>query len=251
MRTSGIRTVSLMKQFEGTVYSNKYLSRMSEEEESGFYKTLIEVSSDSFGADQTGFWKGKREEFDYLKTLTYFVFVHDLEDSRKVVGWTGIRIFKLSNQTACYLDSSGVVSKYQGNSVIPRANAFITREAFYKRPYYDFLMFSRTENPVIYKILISNLGEKNVYPRMDEVVHSKKHETSINAVIQYLKQEDMLDMNAHIIKNAYGYLDKLYGERPKCSNKKINEFFHSKLGPNDAFLLMGVLNLKNIIKAII
>ncbi len=51
-----------------------------------------------------------------------------------------------------------------------------------------------------------------------------------------------------IIKNAYGNLDELYGDLPVCSDQNINNFFQSKLGVNDAFLIIGIFKLYNLFR---
>lgn len=239
--------VAVTNEFSAHIYVENQLKAISEEDEDTIYQTLIDVSSVSFGANQTKFWKSKKEEFNYLRRLTYFILVEHIP-SKEIVAWTGIKIFKRKQLTACYLDSSGILPAHFGKGIVPKANAIITKRAFLKRPFYDFLMFTRTENPVIYSSLVKYLGEKNVYPRLDFQSFPNKYQHMVDEILDYLKQKHLVEDNSLFIKNAYGYLDELYGELPTCSNESINEFFQSQLSSNDAFLIMGVLNYKTFLK---
>ena len=241
------KTKVLSKKFELKIFKSKVNKRFTSEEEDIIYGILINISSQSFQADQSGFWHSKRHEFDYLKNLTTFILIKDMATD-EIIGWTGLRVFKQKKYTVCYLDSSGVIPKYFGAGLITKANGYMIRKAFLSSLFKDFLLFTRTENPVIYRLLYRNLGQDNVFPNIQGKPYPEKYRKGVETIIRYLKQEELLELNSLIIKNAYGYLDELYGDMPTCSDQKINAFFHSQLGANDAFLIFGIFNLKTFFK---
>lgn len=240
-------TKCLSESIRFKIFTSSIIKKLSEDEENIIYNILIKISSSSFDANQTSFWRSKRYDFGYLKNISTFILIQDI-DSNAIIGWTGIRVFNEPKYSMCYLDSSGVIPKFFGTGLVAKANAYMIRKVFIRSFFKTLLLLCRTESPIIYRLLVKNLGFENVYPKITGETFNKKYKSGVKKIVGYLKQGHMIDYDSLIIKNAYGNLDELYGDLPVCSDQNINNFFQSKLGVNDAFLIIGIFKLYNLFR---
>jgi hypothetical protein len=201
------------------------------------YRALIPVTTSSFGADMTPYWTQRSKE-GYLERLAEFVVVSD--PAGTMAGWTGFHILPYDEFTMVYLDSTGMVPTLQSGGVMRRLMRHrIVDSALASchtdRPVY---LTARSESPIFYRLMRKLLDSAELYPHPslaapEDVVEAARHLAS------WLGQKDILDAPSLTVRNAYQALDELYGELPTTGDPDLDRLFRGRLGPLDAFLLVG------------
>lgn len=201
------------------------------------YQGLIPVTSSSFGADMTLYWSQRSKE-GYLERLAEFVLISD--SSGLLVGWTGFHVLPYDEHTLIYLDSTGLVPARQSSGTM--------RELMRRRIVQTLLadeqancpvyLTARSESPIFYRLMRKLLESGELYPRPGVVAPDDMVRAARN-LARWLGQSDLLDAPNLTIRGAYQALDQLYGELPTTGDLGLDEMFRSKLGPLDAFLLVG------------
>lgn len=204
------------------------------------YRALVPVTTDSFAADMTPYWRQRSQE-GYLERLHEFVLVED--DTGAMVGWTGFHLLPHDEHTIIYIDSTGMVRGHQSRGVMRR----LMRERIHGcdavrsgdgRPVY---LTARSESPVFYRLmggLISDPGNLFPHPTAEppaEVIACAED------LAEWLGQRDLLAPSGLALEGAYGTLDELYDELPSTGDPVLDRLFRDRLGPLDAYLLVAPL----------
>jgi len=200
------------------------------------YDLLVPVTSSSFGADMTPYWAQRSKE-GYLDRLAEFVVVCDV--GGMMVGWTGYHLLSYDGFAIRYLDSTGIVPRFQSGGTMRELMQrwIMPPENGKAAPASPAYLTARSESPIFYK-LMRKLLPGHLYPNPSsptppQVVAVARH------LARWLGQADLLDEAALTIRGAYDALDQLYGELPTCGDRELDQMFGSQLGPLDAFLLVG------------
>lgn len=201
------------------------------------YRALVPISTSSFGADMTDYWRD-RSANGYFERLSEFVVVADELD--QIVGWTGYSVLDPGSFVCIYIDSSGVVPTAQSRGVMRDVlqrrlcAGAIDRLHASRRLYVS----ARSESPIVYKLMCGIVGPSNLFPNPDlrtppDVLECGK------VLAAWLGQAALIEEGSLIVRNAYANLDKLYGNLPVTGDPALDTMFHNSLGPLDAYLLTG------------
>jgi hypothetical protein len=202
------------------------------------YQALIPVTTSSFGADMTSYWAQRSKE-GYLERLAEFVLISDAEGA--VVGWTGYHVLPYDTFTLVYLDSTGMVPGRQSGGVMRQLMHRRVSESGLPECAADLPVYltARSESPIFYRLMRKLLPSPvELYPHPDqdapqEIVEAARH------LAKWLGQEDILDAPSLTVRGAYQALDELYAELPTTGDAGLDKLFRGRLGPLDAFLLVG------------
>ncbi|MBV8994307.1 MAG: hypothetical protein JO287_11570, partial [Pseudonocardiales bacterium] len=136
-------------------------AQFSRSSKDALFTCLVEVSTRSFGADMTSYW-ADRDAGDFFGEITKFCL---LADPRGIVaGWTGHHRKIFDGRACLYLDSSGIIPELQGGGLMSRLQArMIVRECLANAPRAVYIV-TRTENPVVYRLLCDGCGAANIWP---------------------------------------------------------------------------------------
>ena len=215
-------------------------ANLSKETQRAIYEALVPVTSASFGADMTEYWRD-RSANDYFGRLSEFVLIAD--GGGQMVGWTGYSVLDRSSYVNVYIDSSGVVSTGQSQGVMRMTarhrltEGVLARLGDRERVYVS----ARSESPVFYKLMRGIVGQANLFPNPGH--HPPGHVLECGRELaEWLGQEALLEPGSLVIRNAYAMLDELYGSLPATGDPAIDAMFRNSLGPLDAYLLIGVVD---------
>ncbi len=201
------------------------------------YAALVPVTTASFAADMTPYWAQRRRD-GYFGRLDEFVLVADPDD--RMVGWNGHSVIDRGRYVNLYLDSSGMIPGGQSRGVMRELcrtriiEGAVPRHAARERVYVS----ARTESPIVYKLLRGFVGEQQLYPHpvaraSEEVVGCGRD------LADWLGQAAILEPGSLVLRGAYAGLDALYGELPSTGDPALDVLFRERLGPLDAYLLIG------------
>jgi GNAT superfamily N-acetyltransferase len=203
------------------------------------YATLVEVSTQAFGADMTPYWRDRARD-GYLDQITRFYFVVDAAD--EISGWTGYHRFQFEGETCLFLDSTGVLPRYQRSGVMSRLYTRLLTTEFLGNTLRPIHLSMRTESPVVYHTFFRGLGSANIYPSPDREVPVQLQRIG-SKLAAWLGQAAKLEPTRLLIRSAYDNLEALYGELPVCADERINAYFRSHLRPEDAFIVIARFDL--------
>lgn len=201
------------------------------------YEALIPVTTSSFGADMTLYWAQRGKE-GYLERLAEFVLVEGAGGA--IVGWTGFHVLPYGDRTLIYLDSTGMVPTQQSRGVMrelmrDRVHGSGIPSCPAGRPVH---ITARSESPVFYRLMRGLLDGATLYPDSETPPPSDILE-SARLLAGWLGQTDLLNEETLALQNAYSNLDELYGELPTTGDAALDTLFRERLGPLDAYLLVG------------
>lgn len=209
---------------------------LASDEQDEIYGALVTVTTSSFGADMTEYWRGRREDgyFDLLREFTVVV-----NADGRIVGWTGFHRHDREAYTNLYVDSTGLVPDLQSiglmkklmrTRIIDRLDKLRGDERTY--------LSARSENPVFYRLMEGMVGAGNLFPHpnVDTPPDIRACARDLAATLGQLEQ---FDIESFIIRDAYGSLDALYGELPTTGDPDLDRFFTARLGPLDGLLLVS------------
>ncbi|WP_302074461.1 hypothetical protein [Burkholderia glumae] len=227
----------------GELIARTYISpgeRLPEETREAIYQALIPVTTSSFGADMTPYWNFRKAN-GYFAKLREFTAIEDA--AGQMVGWTGYSVIRDAVATTLYIDSTGVVPTRQSGGVMRHLLHTRVRAAYAELRHAAPVMFAtaRSESPIFYKLLRKVLGGDQVYPHVGESVPSDILECG-RRLAAWLGQSDILEPDSLVLRNAYTMVDELYGELPSTGDAELDRLFRDKLGPRDAYLLVGVVS---------
>ncbi len=197
---------------------------------------LVPVSSAAFDADMAPYWRQRRDG-GYFERLSELILIaqHD-----RFVGWTGYAALERRRYANLYIDSTGMVPGGQSRGVLGAVLRARMRDlAFARYGGRERLYVSaRTESPVAYK-LVRRLAEGDEF-------HPDPHAPAPPDVLEcahdlaaWLGQAEFLEPRGLIVRAAYGQLDHLYGQLPTCGDPVLDGLFRERLGPLDAYLVIG------------
>ena len=202
------------------------------------YQALVPVSSASFGADMTEYWRD-RSTHDYFGRLAEFVTIAD--DEGRMVGWTGHSVLDSDWGVNVYIDSSGVVPSGQSRGVM---RTVMTRRLtqgvlalFGDRE--RLFISARSESPVFYKLMRGIVGADHLFPHPDLRLPADVLRCGRELAL-WLNQAALMEADSLVIRNAYAVLEELYAELPSTGDAALDRMFRNSLGPLDAYLLVGV-----------
>jgi hypothetical protein len=218
-------------------------SRLARETQEWLYESLVEVSSQAFGADMTAYWQ-ERCAGNYFLELQQFTL---LLDKTEFIGWTGHHVRRFAGATCLYLDSTGVLPNYRGRRVIDIVQTHAVVRELVVRPHKRVYLAVRTESPVIYRFLQQAAGANYIYPSPKGSTPVRIQEIG-SAIVAWLNQTDVFDPTLLKVAGAYSGLDALYGEMPVCSDEELNGFFKRELTPVDAFIVVVDATLLRAVK---
>lgn len=215
--------------------------RLTVDHQEAIFAALVPVTTSSFGADMTGYWKDRRHQ-GYFERLHEFVIVGDAEG--RMVGWTGFSILETAAFVNCYIDSSGLVPGLQSKGLMKEVMRSRLRGPFLV-PYasHDRLYLSaRSESPIFYRLMLGITEGGSLYPQSHRPVPADVLECA-DHLAAWLGQSDFREEDSLILRNAYGALDELYGELPLTGQAELDSLFRDRIGPLDAYLLIGRMHL--------
>lgn len=213
--------------------------KLTESSQERLYDTLVRVSTRSFGADMTPYWRDRREGGYFSRISQFFFIVNPQGD---VIGWTGYHRRVFAQRTCLYLDSTGVLPRYQGQGVISRMQSRILTWELARRPFSALYLITRTENPVIYRMLVRGVGDGRVFPPSTGETPEDIQRIGIE-VAEWLGQSAIFQPAELKLVGAYSNLEALYGDLPCCGQTDLDCFFRDNLTPEDAFLVIAKANL--------
>jgi hypothetical protein len=201
------------------------------------YSALVPVTTRSFAADMTPYWAQRSKE-GYLERLAEFVMVADPEGA--MVGWTGFHILPYDEVTLVYLDSTGMIPEWQSRGLMrklmrARVHGAVLPSCPTDRPVY---LSARSESPVFYRLMRSLLDTHELFPHPTLPVSTDVAKCGA-LLAEWLGQRDLFNTSTLAIQGAYGALDELYGELPATGDTDLDKLFRDRLGPLDAYLLIG------------
>jgi ribosomal protein S18 acetylase RimI-like enzyme len=219
-------------------------SLLTEASQDQIFATLVRISTVSFGADMTPYWAG-RKAGGYFQKISRFCFI--IAPDGAVVGWTGFHRKRFAGQHCLYLDSTGVLPEYQGSGIISQVQSRILARELAAHALSSLFLITRTENPVVYRMLQRAVGEDRIHPSplqpvAPELIQRIGAETSV-----WLGQKDVFDSPTLKVAGAYSNLDALYGEQPTSGDAGLDAFFQSSLRPVDAFLVIADANFFRVL----
>ncbi|HMJ75724.1 MAG TPA: hypothetical protein VK507_07115 [Iamia sp.] len=200
------------------------------------YDALVPVSTDSFAADMSPYWAQRSLE-GYLERLTELVLVADADGA--MVGWTSFHVLPFDDRTIVYIDSTGMVSRQQSRGVMRevlhrRVPDLVRLTSVLDKPVY---LAARSESPVFHR-LMRGLLTHPLHPHPEAEVPGDIVECG-RLLAWWLGQLRLFDAGSLTIRGAYDTLDELYGELPTSGNAELDALFRDRLGPLDAFILIG------------
>ncbi len=204
------------------------------------YLALVPVTTSSFGADMTPYWRYRRAN-GYFSKLEDFTVIADM--AGQMVGWTGYAVLHGDDFVNFYIDSTGMVPSRQFGGVMREVLRNRLGKAYSQHRATSRLILAsaRSESPIFYKLMKKVLGGDHVYPRVGvnvpaDVLTYGRH------LAAWLEQADILEHDSLILRNAYTMVDELYDELPATGDPDLDRLFRDELGPLDAYLLIGVVS---------
>jgi len=203
------------------------------------YQALVPVTTRSFAADMTHYWAQRSRE-GYLERLAEFVLVMDV--GGRMVGWTGYHVLPFDEQTIVYLDSTGMVPEYQSRGAMRRLMRHrvefgVPTKCPPDRPVY---LSARSESPIFYRLMQRLLPRAELFPQPSSPTPQDVAGCAL-ALAEWLGQRHILESETLALRGAYDVVDELYGELPTTGDSGLDELFRARLGPLDAYLLIGKL----------
>lgn len=209
------------------------------------FSCLIEISTKAFGADMTSYW-ADRDEGGFFERITKFCLLVDPTDT--VAGWTGYHRTRFGGMPCLYLDSSGVLPELQGDGLMGRLHTrMITHECIVHAPRPVHLV-TRTENPVVYRLLRDGCGADNIWPSPHAAPSPRVSAIGSDAA-DWLEQREKFEPATLSVRGAYDNLDALYGDLPSCGEAATDEFFRTSLRPEDAYIVVARITIAHAFRA--
>lgn len=201
------------------------------------YSALVPVTTRSFGADMTLYWAQRSRE-GYLERLAEFLLLIDSDGA--LVGWSGFHVLSYDDYTIVYIDSTGMIPEWQSRRVMRRLmQVRVIGSALenipQNKPVY---LAARSESPVFYRLMRGLLGGGELYPNPNAAMPADIIRCGVE-LAEWLGQRHILDPPRLTLVGAYDALDALYGELPATGDVDLDSMFRERLGPLDAFLLIG------------
>lgn len=201
------------------------------------YQALVPVTTSSFAADMTSYWAARSKE-GYLERLAEFILVADAQG--RMVGWTGYHILRHDEHTIVYLDSTGMVPEGQSRGVMRRLLQDRVRVGLKAKCPTDQPVFltARSESPIFYRLMRGLLPDAELFPNTSAPVPDDVAACAFH-LADWLGQRHILEPSTLALRGAYDTIDELYGELPTTGDAELDELFRGRLGPLDAYLLIG------------
>jgi hypothetical protein len=226
---------------ELTAYSYRAPAKqLSPETCEAIYAALVPVTTRSFGADMTSYWSYRKTN-GYFAKLQEFTVIADT--TGQMVGWTGYSVLRADDFVNFYIDSTGMVPSRQFRGVMRHVLRRRLGKAYseHRGTTPLILASARSESPIVYKLMKKVLGGDHVFPCVGgdvpaDILNHGKH------LAAWLEQTDILERDSLILRNAYTMVDELYDELPSTGDPDLDRMFREKLGPLDAYLLIGVMS---------
>jgi len=219
-------------------------SLLSEASQDHLFATLIRISTQSFGADMTPYWAG-RKAGGYFQRISRFCFI--LAADGAVVGWTGFHRQRFGGEHCLYLDSTGVLPEYQGSGIVSQVQSRILARELLAHAFSSLFLITRTENPVVYRMLQRAVGAERIHPSARLPGSPEKIQRIGAETAAWLRQQDVFDPPTLKVAGAYSNLDALYGELPTSGDRELDAFFQRSLRPVDAFLVIADANFFRVL----
>lgn len=200
------------------------------------YAALLPVSVAAFAADLTGYWAQRRSE-RYFERLAEFILIADADD--RMIGWTGHSVIVGDGYANVYLEASGMVATEQSRGVTRTLFDNRSRTSFVKHKGRERVYVSaRTENPIVYKLMRRLIGADLLYPNpagpTPPDVLACGHDLAA-----WLGHPEQLVPGTLVMRNAFAAVASLYGEVPVTGEPELDALFGGRLGPLDAYLVIG------------
>lgn len=215
---------------------------LDQDSKSRIYDTLVQVSTRAFGADMTPYWRDRSRD-GYLDQISRFFLVADAGD--EISGWTGYHRFQFGVERCLYLDSTGVLPRYQASGIMSRVFKRLLATELMRNSLRPIHLSMRTESPVVYNSFFRAVGPSRIYPSPDRSIPSSAQQIG-SKLAAWLGQSDKLEPGRLRVRGAYDNLDELYGEQPVCANERINAYFRANLRPEDAFIVIVRFDLTTV-----
>ncbi|MGS1000686.1 hypothetical protein [Burkholderia glumae] len=214
--------------------------RFSVATRAAIYGALVPVTTRAFGADMTPYWR-LRQEQGYFSRLREFTVIEDA--AGQMVGWTGYSVIRADTCVTLYIDSTGMVPSHQSGGVMRQLLRARLRlaHAELKAGTTQLFAAARSESPIFYKLLRKVLGGSQLHPQVGASAPAAFLECG-RRLAAWLGQAELLEPDSLVLRNAYTMVDELYGELPSTGDAELDRLFRDKLGPRDAYLLIGLMS---------
>ncbi|ALK33342.1 hypothetical protein [Burkholderia plantarii] len=212
----------------------------SEATRDAIYGALVPVTTRAFGADMTPYWRFRKDQ-GYFARLREFTVIEDARG--QMVGWTGHSVIRADAFVTLYIDSTGMVPSRQSGGVMRqllRTRLRLARAGL-KATTPQLFATARSESPIFYKLLRKVLGGDQLYPQVGASVPAGILECG-RQLAAWLGQAELLEPGSLVLRNAYTMVDELYDALPSTGDADLDRLFRDKLGPLDAYLLVGLVS---------
>lgn len=201
------------------------------------YAGLIPLTTSSFDADMTPYWAQRSKE-GYLERLAEFVMIADADGTW--IGWTGFHVLPFDTMTLVYIDSTGMSPDRQSRGAMrelmrARLHDDVLARCSENLPVY---LTARSESPIFYRLMRGLVADGNLFPQPISDFPSDVVDAA-ELLSQWLGQRHLLNSETLAVQGAYEALDELYGELPTTGDENLDKLFRERLGPLDAYLLVG------------
>ncbi len=204
--------------------------------QAAIFAALIPVSLAAFAADLSAYWAQRRAE-GYFERLAEFVLIADAQD--RMIGWTGHSVITCAAYANVYLEASGMVPGEQSRGVTRTLFDNRSRTSFVKHKGRERVYVSaRTESPIVYKLMRRLLGAERLFPNPALATPADVLECG-RGLAEWLGQAELLEPGSLVLRGAYAQLESVYGELPLTGDAELDRLFRGRLGPLDAYLVIG------------
>jgi hypothetical protein len=209
------------------------------EAQAELFRVLPIISSIAFGLDTAPYWRERHAEGFFDKTTEFTLIVNE---AKRLVGWATFRAFTVTGHRCLYLDSTGVLPKFQSRGLISRIQGYAIIREFLKIPVRPLYLTLRTESPVIYRMLVG-VGSTNIFPQPAVSVPQTVREVGSETARILGQYEKLIEAELRI---EHAYVE-LYGRDdeslPASGDPELDRFFRQQLGLDDAFIVVARLTL--------
>jgi hypothetical protein len=208
---------------------------------------LISASTAAFGVDTAAVWRERIRGswFDRVDRLLLI-----LDRGGEVVGWTSYRYLRLTAMRVLYMDTTGVVPEHQRHGLIPAIQSRVVLRALLVRPLRPLHVVYRTRNALVWRGLRRRLGDANVAPPLRGEPQGWAPRVAA-ALHDRLAEPGELDLDTLVVRGAYAERGgAVYGEAatPRSGDPEPDAYFESRLGPDDAFLVIARTTLIGMLR---
>lgn len=219
--------------------------RLSLESQEELYHVLPELSARVFGMDLSLYWEHRRRNDMFGQLRMFYLFG---DSSGQTVGWATCVARRFAGRYCIYFDNAGITSVWRRKGVMRRTYERLFYRTLLRHPMEHVYLISRTANPVVYRGFQKKVEPAPVYPAPDRAVPARMA-TLAQAVVEWLADAGELEVNQLTCRECYTpYFPRVFAERPRSGDARLDSWFDITLGPTDAFLVISEANIPSMVR---